>query len=257
VYYNRSQAHILLLKENQYSPDLVRFISKEALGRIQQELAQKINMSPGSLPIEVELEMRAVLKEASNKTISPRKAGYMIMSSCSDQMDTGVDDAICVFRNLIERLPHQKLSCVTKESQLSSTYSDAILRPFLDDPSNDALLIWSNNILQKGHSERPDFVRRNLINTVYKDPSCIGEVKGEDKMDDKFMAAIDLIRLAMMSKEAIDKYNNKGIMNVQIVEGMYVMSEICSIRMPSSLKDMRSFIITVEDLVPMRSLLKE
>jgi hypothetical protein len=40
-------------------------------------------------------------------------------------------------------------------------------------------------------------------------------------------------------------------------EGLYVMYEICSISMPSSLQDMRSFVANAEDLLPIRSIFKQ
>ncbi|KAI8979874.1 hypothetical protein BDB01DRAFT_725487 [Pilobolus umbonatus] len=184
-------------------------------------------------------------------------------------MDTRVDDIIVILRNLVERLPYKRTNEQTKESQLSSTYVDAIIRPLLDDPTNDNFLIWSNNIVSAGQLERPDFVRMELANTRFYGPSCVGEIKGEDKTNDQYLPIVDLMRIALMGKESIDRNYYSGILGIHVVdfqvtfylntlfaEGLYILYEICSVTMPRTIQELRPF-LSVEDMLPIKGILNQ
>ncbi|OAD07330.1 hypothetical protein MUCCIDRAFT_104250 [Mucor lusitanicus CBS 277.49] len=93
-----------------------------------------------------------------------------------------------------------------------------------------------------------------LIESSLKGPTCVGEVKGEDRKDDTYLSAFDLLKIASFSKEAIDNKQYQGVLGVPVVglqinfyvttllaEGLHVMLELASVPIPSSVHDMKAF----------------
>lgn len=56
-----------------------------------------------------------------------------------------------------------------------------------------------------------------LSHAKFDSPYCIGEVKGEDHINDNYLSAVDLARIGLMSKYSIDKYHHKGIIGVHVI----------------------------------------
>lgn len=147
---------------------------------------------------------------------------------------------------------------------------DALIRPLIESPDNDLFLVWSNLKVQEDCAERPDLSGLALVESQFKNIICVGEVKGEDRIADDHSTLSDLMKVGCFSKDAIDKYGNKGILGVHVVglqvafyvttliaEGLYVMLKFCSIRLPSCIYDMKGFIANVEDFIPVKNVYKE
>ncbi|RCH88294.1 hypothetical protein CU098_009011, partial [Rhizopus stolonifer] len=109
-----------------------------------------------------------------------------------------------------------------------------------------------------------------LVDTQFENIICVGEVKGEDKISDNHATFCDLMKIGCFSKEAIDAYSNYGILGIHVVgfqvtiyvtillaEGLYVMQEICSVRLPTSRYDMKSFVANIDDLLPIKIVYKK
>ncbi|CAO3612996.1 unnamed protein product [Mucor fragilis] len=86
------------------------------------------------------------------------------IESRSEAGKTVEDDLIIVVRNLVERLPKRKVASPTQESNLSTTYVDAVFRPMLEDPDENVHLKWSNVSINNESSLRPDFTVQSLNN---------------------------------------------------------------------------------------------
>jgi hypothetical protein len=56
-----------------------------------------------------------------------------------------------------------------------------------------------------------------LANTKFHGPSCVGEIKGEDHINDNYMSIVDIIRIGLISKASIDGNYNKGILGAHVV----------------------------------------
>lgn len=110
---------------------------------------------------------------------------------------------------------------------------------------------------------QPDFVVNKLSRSYYNGPCVIGDVKGEDRKDDNHDCLVDLIRIGMLSGDSINKNEYDGAIGAHVVglqltfyvtslmsNGLYVMLEICSIKLPRDFTEMRSYIATMEDLLP-------
>ncbi|KAG1228125.1 hypothetical protein G6F68_006461 [Rhizopus microsporus] len=163
---SQSQAHNMLLKEGQASPDLSKFIDKSILGAIKDEIISKFDIQFGILPAEIEQKLKSIVKHS------------------------------------LESLPRKKINEITK-----------------------------------------DFMVRLVL------------------------ARSKSFKVGFMNRDAINKNCNKGILGVHIVgfivafyvttlvaEGLYVIYELCSITMPSSLHDMRAVVTDVEDLLPVKDI---
>ncbi|KAL9538838.1 hypothetical protein MBANPS3_010640 [Mucor bainieri] len=89
-------------------------------------------------------------------------------------------------------------------------------------------------------SERPDILGMVLVDSNLEGPVCVGEVKGEDRINDTYLCAYDVIKIASFSKEAIDTKEYQA-----------------SISIPSSIHDMKAFIANLEDILPLRAMYKK
>lgn len=265
-----SQAHIMLLKRDEIDPRLKEIVGTELIEAISLKVKQAFKMVEEVLPLEKEKGLKDIVKDLTNKVINSREASAKIMSLCSEKMDSTLDNILFAVRNFIERLPQKKYNYIIQESHLSSTFVDALIRPLIESPDNDLFLVWSNLKVQEDCAERPDLSGLALVESQFKNIICVGEVKGEDRIADNHSTLSDLMKIGCFSKDAIDKYGNKGILGVHVVglqvtfyvttliaEGLYVMLEFCSIRLPSCIYDMKGFIANVEDLFPIKNVFEE
>jgi hypothetical protein len=70
----------------------------------------------------------------------------------------------------------------------------------------------------------PDFVVRKLKNTYFIDLHVIGEVKGQDAENDTFVNLVYLMRIGLLSKDAINNNLHKGIIGIQAVGKCFFFS---------------------------------
>ncbi|KAI9267504.1 hypothetical protein EDC94DRAFT_600986 [Helicostylum pulchrum] len=81
---------------------------------------------------------------------------------------------------------------------------------------------------------------------------------------------IPMMKVAVFGKEVIDEKQYKGVLSIHVVcfhltiyvttllaEGLYVIYEIASIRIPSNIYGMRGFIANMEGLLPVKAVYKQ
>ncbi|KAI7905406.1 uncharacterized protein BX663DRAFT_549411 [Cokeromyces recurvatus] len=112
---------------------------------------------------------------------------------------------------------------------------------------------------------------RNLaiVNVSWCEPVVVGEVKGEDRSNDVFDTLLDLIRIGHLSKQAIDNNLYDAVLGMHVIGlqatiyvtclldyGLYTMLEIYSMTMPRDMSNIRGYISSCEDLLPLCDLYK-
>lgn len=111
-------------------------------------------------------------------------------------------------------------------------------------------------------SKQPDFACQELVGSNWTGPTIVGEVKGEDQKDDKYVCLLDLIRIGSISVDAINLNLYDAVIGIHIValqvtfyvttlvaDGFYVMMEICSIPLPRDVTELRSYVTNFDELL--------
>jgi hypothetical protein len=65
--------------------------------------------------------------------------------------------------------------------------------------------------------ERPDISGLVLVDSTLDGPTCVGQAKGEDKRNDTYTLAVDLMKMAIFGKEAIDSKQYQGILSIHAI----------------------------------------
>lgn len=111
-------------------------------------------------------------------------------------------------------------------------------------------------------SKQPDFAGKNLMGSNWTGPTIVGEVKGEDQKDDKYICLLDLIRIGCISVDSINHNLYDGVIGVHIVglqvsfyittlvaDGLYIMMELCSLTLPRDATQLKCYATNFDDLL--------
>ncbi|GAN09417.1 hypothetical protein MAM1_0266c08944 [Mucor ambiguus] len=109
-------------------------------------------------------------------------------------------------------------------------------------------------------TKRPDAVVYQIDQDLYGFSVAFGEAKL--KSTTNLLLVKDLLRIAMLVKDSIDKNNLSSILSFQAVgnrvsfyimqlknDGLYMMLESCSVDFPASVADLPRFSLIVNDLL--------
>ncbi|KAI8071853.1 hypothetical protein BDF21DRAFT_401159 [Thamnidium elegans] len=102
-----------------------------------------------------------------------------------------------------------------------------------------------NTKVLENSSKQPDFACREIINSNWTGPIIVGEVKGEDQKDDKYICLLDLIVIGIH----IVALQVTFYIITLVADGFYVMMEICSIPLPRDTTELRSYITNFDDFL--------
>ncbi|KAG2231334.1 hypothetical protein INT48_006546 [Thamnidium elegans] len=98
-----------------------------------------------------------------------------------------------------------------------------------------------NTKVLENSSKQPDFACREIINSNWTGPIIVGEVKGEDQKDDKYICFVIGIHIVALQ---VTFY-----IITLVADGFYVMMEICSIPLPRDTTELRSYITNFDDFL--------
>lgn len=65
--------------------------------------------------------------------------------------------------------------------------------------------------------ERLDISSLVLTGSTLDGPTCVGEVKGEDKRTDTYALAVNLMKIAIFSKEIIGFKQYQGVLSMHVI----------------------------------------
>lgn len=188
-----------------------------------------------------------------------------------------------VLRSRIQKLPCSPLNVYKKmsESDLWSSYFDPLLSCLISDPDRLVHLRWTNTIPNEKAKFRPDAVISEKPQLKFGSSVGYGEAKAQQGCYSKLLC-LDMLRLAIFTKNAIDVSKLDGVLGFQIhgkeynktkkknlilqiflgfnitfyinqvtAKGIYTFKEIAHIRFPQSLEDLPSFftLINIKSLL--------
>ncbi|KAI7850129.1 hypothetical protein BDC45DRAFT_519070 [Circinella umbellata] len=177
--------------------------------------------------------------------------------------------------NLIEKLPNQDIKEDFLELEFYHRFIDPILSGLFDDPDNGILFRWT--IEPNEESEHEYMTRKcpdgtiTLLDGLYFGPSLgFVDVKSAKREHDKHVISNDLVRLGLLSKNAIDQSNANGCLVIQVrgltldfyitklaADGMYTMFHLYSLKAPSSIESLQGFVAYFDEILSILDIFDE
>ncbi|ORX55692.1 hypothetical protein DM01DRAFT_1024899 [Hesseltinella vesiculosa] len=177
------------------------------------------------------------------------------------------------FRNLLEQLPLEPISQRIDELELITRYVTAAISPLFENLMKDIMFRWTSVANDECKSSevslllaRPDSTITKVVGTDIGQTVGYGEVKPASQALNHKLVGKDLVRLALLSKNAVDTYRSKFVMSFLVVghhvtfyltdgtrHGLYPMVEIAHIQLPMSLKELPLFIAQADQLTTVSS----
>ncbi|KAG2214070.1 hypothetical protein INT45_006476 [Circinella minor] len=138
-----------------------------------------------------------------------------------------------------------------------------------DDPEHDILFRWTSVMNEEAKNssgmiskQRPDGAVSKLDGRFFGSTLGYIEVKSIKESHNKYAISKDLARIGILSKNALDVTGNLGCLGIQVnglnmnfyittllSDGLYVMFEICTIDIPSSLQSLQGFLGYLDELL--------
>ncbi|KAG1533259.1 hypothetical protein G6F51_012711 [Rhizopus arrhizus] len=189
--------------------------------------------------------------DAKTKSIREAKLDLLSLSARMTGNKAGVVEGIA---NLLTKLPRNRLLNLDKigEVELQTTYYDAFLSEIIADQDRNVALRWANKSSSEEETDiRPDAIISTLMQHDFGYPVGFGEVKPGNSSTTKHSVCMDILRLGITSKRAIDKWHLSGclvfMINVFYIsffvvrkqhKHLYMMTEIGAMTVASSLSEL-------------------
>ncbi|KAK4514191.1 Two-component response regulator SSK1p [Mucor velutinosus] len=255
--------NILLIKNGQCSNLMKKYFSKDIISEIKKDLKRKFKINNQGIDATIKTGVDTVLKEYKDGDISFRTAASRVGKYRSDSTQFHPLDSILFgIESLIQKIPKQKFNGLIRENTISCSYVEPVLAPMFTDPDTNKHLQWLNTKVLSDSSKQFDFAVRELAGSNWIGPILVGEVKGEDQRDDKYICLLDLIRIGSTSVDSINFNLYEAVLGVHIVglqmtfyittlqaSGLYIMLEICTFTFPRDATELRSYLANADELL--------
>ncbi|KAI7891587.1 uncharacterized protein EV154DRAFT_481019 [Mucor mucedo] len=198
----------------------------------------------------------------------------------------------------IEKLPNQDVKEDVLESELCQRYIDPILSGLFDDPDKGILFRWTsvtNEESKNGFTtkQRPEdyyfstaqlilcdyqqalantwcqksYLRKDTqhhsLDGLYYGPSLrFVEFKSVKRKNDKSATSNDLVRIGLLTKNAINRSNANGLtinffITKLVADGMYIMFDLYSLKAPSSKELRQGFVAYFDEILSILNIFDE
>ncbi|SAL97565.1 hypothetical protein [Absidia glauca] len=184
------------------------------------------------------------------------------------QQDTILLSKSLTFARRLEQLPLETISQKVDELELITRYTTTAINPLLENLMKHVMFRWTSVANDECKSSemslllaRPDSTISMVIGTEIGQTVGYGEVKPASQALNHKLVGKDLVRLALLAKNAIDTYRSKFVLSFLVVghhatfyltdgtrNGFYPMVEIAHIQLPMSLKELPLFIAQADQL---------
>ncbi|CEP16498.1 hypothetical protein [Parasitella parasitica] len=255
--------NILLVKNGQCSTMMKEHFSEATMSDIKHDVKKKFNINNQGIDNGIKTGVDAVLKAYKDGDLTCKIAARRVGEYESESTQFHPVDSILVgIENLIRKIPKQKFNGMIRENTISCSYIEPVLAPMFTDPDTHKQLQWLNTKVMDESSKQFDFAVRELVGSNWIGPVLIGEVKGEDQRDDKYICLLDLIRIGSASVNSINFNLYEAVLGVHIVglqttfyittlqaSGLYIMLEICTLTLPRDATELRSYLANADELL--------
>ncbi|KAL9554979.1 hypothetical protein MBANPS3_002581 [Mucor bainieri] len=163
--------------------------------------------------------------------------------------------------SIAAKIPNVPIMETCKENELCSRYLDPLLCGLFDEPDDGVFFRWTNEKTNDDSRDRPDAVISHLEGVKWADNQGFGEAKCATEAENNYLTSIDLIRLGMFSKRAIDHQASKGVLTIQAIgisltfyitihthDNLYIMYELAEILAPRCIDDILKYLMDFNKL---------
>ncbi|KAI9018105.1 hypothetical protein CLU79DRAFT_866679 [Phycomyces nitens] len=157
-------------------------------------------------------------------------------------------------------LPLESVMHPINESEFCTRYLLPAFQCLFDDDKRSIKLRWTSTDAVDSES-KPDCLISIITDNHVACNIGFGEVKSELEVKNHRLVNFDLIRLGVFAKNAIDKASLTGTIAIHVVgthacfylvqlkaDGLYTMTEIASVTVPLSIKDLRGYLAYASEL---------
>ncbi|RCH88919.1 hypothetical protein CU097_004113, partial [Rhizopus azygosporus] len=151
------------------------------------------------------------------------KASFSLLDLTDDQGDLVIRIILC-FKRLVEDLPDELLTSTIKEFGLCTSFLQPAIKPLFDNAEKKVVFTWTNAINSEFKKEknqisksRPDGCITIINNNNEEKSVCFAEVKTLADRTNHYKLNVDLYRLGIFSKDAIDVNNLNSVLAIQAV----------------------------------------
>ncbi|KAI8370591.1 uncharacterized protein BYT42DRAFT_617132 [Radiomyces spectabilis] len=169
---------------------------------------------------------------------------------------------------LIMKLPRFPIVEDINETELCTRFVDPLLMGLFDDPDNGVYLRRTNETTMEAKQNNscidhcPDLCITKSCGEKWGADCGYGEAKPAARDNDHFLVCMDLLRVALLSKESLDKQCLDGVLGVQIVgrtltfyvlllpaEEVYTLLQLAEVKIPDSLQSLSHLIMDISTIL--------
>ncbi|KAI9282317.1 hypothetical protein BY458DRAFT_486626 [Sporodiniella umbellata] len=258
---------VLLLKPCRTNSDLHQFIGREICEGLIEYLLEEYGIRSCEFDQYTRLDAEKIVKNCIRKKITEFQDSQKLMALMVASNDVHNWILFC-FRNLLEQLPLEPISQKVDELELITRYTTAAINPLLENLMKHVMFRWTSVANDECKSSemslllaRPDSTISMVVGMEIGQTVGYGEVKPASQALNHKLVGKDLVRLALLAKNAIDTYHSKFVLSFLVVghhatfyltdgtrNGFYPMVEIAHIQLPMSLKEFPLFIAQADQL---------
>ncbi|KAI9480454.1 MAG: hypothetical protein EXX96DRAFT_480952 [Benjaminiella poitrasii] len=224
-------------------------VCNQVLGELIPENTAKINDSDF-------IKVTDTINAVDSKSISVREGKRDLLNLAATMNDT-MGNIIEGLANLLTKLPRLPILDMSKigEVELQSTYFDVFLSEIIADQDKQVALRWANKSVHQDLTDmRPDAIISTLVQYDFGCPLGFGEAKVGNISTTKQSVNLDIFRLGITCKRAIERHGLPACLAFMINgyeisffivskrhDCLYTMMEIASLNFASSLSNLHTF----------------
>ncbi|KAI7850080.1 hypothetical protein BDC45DRAFT_551191 [Circinella umbellata] len=210
------------------------------------------------MPVEAVSGILRIIDELLNRIINREEADLRLKSLSLDEHEHKFAKAI---GGLILKLMRTSMDEDFNETELCSRFIDLFLNGLFDDPDEGICLRWTNDATLEAKAcpdfttKRPDLCITKCYGVKWQSSLAYGEAKAAIREKDHFVLCEDLLKVTIFCKDALDYQSMQGMLGIQVIgrtikfylltlqaKGLYVMTELTTIKIPDSLQNLPTLI---------------
>ncbi|KAG0931226.1 hypothetical protein G6F32_011743 [Rhizopus arrhizus] len=204
------------------------------------------------------IKVTRIINEVAEKTKTIRTAKLELLTLAASMEGGNKASVVEGVANLLTKLPRVEILNMDKlgEVELQTTYYDALLSELIADQDKNVALRWPNKSTDEEQTDiRPDAIVSTVMQHDFGHPVGFGEVKPGNSSTTKHSVSLDVLRLGIASKRAIDKWELNSCFGFMINgfdltffitkkqhENCYTILGIAQFTYASSLSNLHSFV---------------
>ncbi|CAO3703510.1 unnamed protein product [Rhizopus stolonifer] len=248
---------ILFLAPMDHSSDMVKIFGQSTLNDVcNQVLGELIPENTAKINDSDFIKVTDTINAVDSKSISVRE-GKRDLLNLAATMNDAMGNVIEGLANLLAKLPRLPILDMSKigEVELQSTYFDVFLSEIIADQDKQVALRWANKSVHQDLTDmRPDAIISTLVQYDFGCPLGFGEAKVGNISTTKQSVNLDIFRLGITCKRAIERHGLPACLAFMINgyeisffivskrhDCLYTMMEIASLNFASSLSNLHTF----------------